>query len=206
MTCTATYSPTQADVDAYANNPVSGQLTNTAHVVGLSPANVSVTDDANAAVPANPSPQITLTKTPTPTTYESSGDVITYQFVATNTGNVTLTDVSILDDVTAFTGDGGALTAIAGCTTSNAASTNPTTLLPGETMTCAATYTVSQEDLDDGTVHNKADVTGTPPSGPAASATATADAAAIQSPGLSVNKVASLADGDGDGLADVGEV
>ena len=40
------------------------------------------------------------------------------------------------------------------------------TLLPGETMTCHATYDIDPQDLVECEVNNTAKVTGTPPEGP----------------------------------------
>ncbi|PWH81402.1 hypothetical protein DIS18_14835 [Algibacter marinivivus] len=44
-----------------------------------------------------PSPVLTLTKTADVETYDEIGDVITYTFVTTNTGNVTLNNVTVTD-------------------------------------------------------------------------------------------------------------
>ncbi len=83
------------------------------------------------------------------------GDEIVYTFTATNTGNQTLTDVSIADPL-----DG--LSALS-CTPGQ-----PTTLDPGAVLECTATYEVTQADLDAGAVCNTATATGTPPTGSAA--------------------------------------
>ncbi|MFI9631044.1 hypothetical protein ACIHCL_36975, partial [Streptomyces sp. NPDC052042] len=73
----------------------------------------------------------------------------------TNTGNVTLKDVKV--DEGEFTGHG---------------KLNPVncpkeaeSLAPGATVTCTAAYTVTQADVDAGTITNSAMATGTPPSG-----------------------------------------
>ena len=51
--------------------------------------------------PADQDPELTVTKTASPTTYDSVGDVITYTITVENTGNVTLDDVDVTDpDVT----------------------------------------------------------------------------------------------------------
>ena len=72
----------------------------------------------------------------------------------TNTGNVTLNPVSITDDH-----GRGRSAALA------------RTLAPQASMTCTATYTVSQADVDLGRVDNTATASGTPPAGAAVTAT-----------------------------------
>ncbi len=81
---------------------------------------------------------------------------MTYSFVATNTGNVTLSGVAITDQL-----DG--LWAL-DCNPATAA-----TLAPTDTLTCTATYAATQADVDAGTILNLATVTGTPPTGAAVS-------------------------------------
>ncbi|MFW0776066.1 DUF7507 domain-containing protein, partial [Paenarthrobacter nitroguajacolicus] len=71
-----------------------------------------------------------------------------------NTGNVTLTNVSITDPL-------AGLSALA-YTWPGAAGV----LLPGETVTATATYAITQADIDAGHVANTATTTGTPPTGP----------------------------------------
>ena len=58
-----------------------------------------------------------------------------------------------------------------------------TTLAPTETTTCTAVHTVTQADLDAGTVTNNATAGGTPAGGTLTPATDSATATATQTPG-----------------------
>ncbi|WP_445402506.1 DUF7507 domain-containing protein [Streptomyces sp. LE64] len=151
VTCTATYTVTQADVDA-------GSVSNTATATGVPPrGEPPVSPPSTVEVPQTPEPALTVVKSA-----ESEnpgklvlGEEIDYGFVVTNTGNVTLKDVKV--DEGEFTG-AGELSAVT-CP-SGAAS-----LVPGASVTCTATYTVTQADVDAGSIENTATGTGTPPSG-----------------------------------------
>nr|WP_304650995.1 SpaA isopeptide-forming pilin-related protein [Tessaracoccus sp. ZS01] len=171
--CSATYTVTQADLDA-------GSVDNTATTVGTPPEGENVTDTDDETVPATQSPAIELTKDADVATYDAVGDVITYTFVATNTGNVTLTDVVITDplpNLSALTCDPA----------------QPTTLAPGASMECSATYTVTQADLDNGSVDNTATTEGTPPAGEPVTDTDDETVPATQSPAISIVKTADVA-------------
>ncbi|WP_293787659.1 LPXTG cell wall anchor domain-containing protein, partial [uncultured Aeromicrobium sp.] len=148
VTATATYTLTQADVDA-------GSVDNVATASGQPPAGERVDDVDEVSVPIEAGPSIALVKTATLDAGAASkaGDTVTYTFEATNTGNVTLTDVSIADELEGLSdleyvwpGDEGVLA-------------------PGESVTATATYTLTQADIDRGEIVNHALATGTPPTG-----------------------------------------
>ncbi len=150
VTCTATYTVTQADVDA-------GSITNTATATGTPPSGPPPTSPpSTVTIPAPQNPALTLAKSATPTTVAAAGDTVTYHFLVTNTGNVTLAPVTVTEG--AFTGTGtlSPVTCPAGATS----------LAPGASVTCTATYTLTQADVDAGSVTNTATATGTPPAGP----------------------------------------
>ena len=149
VTCTATYTVTQADVDA-------GSVDNTVTVSGTpvpSGAVVTATDDLQIATDER-APSASLVKT-ADVTDPAPGDVVTYSFEVANTGNVTLTDVRVVDPLPGLSPvDCGAGTNLIA------------TLAPTDApITCTATYTVTQADVDRGGITNTATVTGTPPPG-----------------------------------------
>ncbi len=83
------------------------------------------------------------------------GDQITFSFLVVNTGSVTLHKVTIADQLVAPAGPAVTVT----CPT--------TTLAPGASMTCTSSaYTVTQADVDAGSVANMATAHGTTPQGP----------------------------------------
>ena len=158
-TCTASYTVTPADVTA-------GSKTNVATATGTGPANtcatppctVSGSGTTTVSAPSS-TPAISVVKRASPTTAGVIGQVIDYTIVGSNTGNVTLTNVSISDTKIA------ALTCIP---------VAPATLLVGEAITCTGSYTLSAADASLGSVTNIATGTGTPPSGPPVTGTGTA--------------------------------
>jgi uncharacterized repeat protein (TIGR01451 family)/LPXTG-motif cell wall-anchored protein len=173
-TCTATYDVTQDDLDA-------GSITNTATASGTSQGGTATSEPSTASVTATAAPGLTVVKSASPTTVATVGQMIAYSFLVTNDGNVTLTDVGI--DETAFSGT-GSLSAIT-CL--------DTTLAPEASTTCSASYAVTQDDLDAGSVTNTADAIGSTPSGSVVTSRdpSTASVAATQAPALTVQKSAS---------------
>jgi LPXTG-site transpeptidase (sortase) family protein len=110
-TCTATYNTTAGDVTAQ-----------------------SVTNTATAY--AGNIPAISVAKSASPTIFSSDGELINYSYTVTNTGNVTLNNITLDDDLAADE------------------SCPQTTLDPGASMVCTATYTTSLADLAAGFVTN----------------------------------------------------
>lgn len=167
--CTANYVITQADIDA-------GTLTN-----GASAAATGATTATDAVTIPGPAqaPGLTLAKAASPATFATVGQAITYTMTVRNTGNVTLTSVSITDPK---------LPALS-CTIA--------TLAPGASnASCIGTYSITQADIDAGTLTNTAGASGTRPGGGTVGATGTRTIAGpAENPGLTVSKTE--ADGSG---------
>jgi len=159
VTCTASYTVTAADV-------IAGSKTNVASATGTAPPNtcaappctVTGSGTITVSVPSS-APEIKVVKKASPTTAATIGQVIDYTIVGSNTGNVTLTNVSISD------------TKIPTLTCVPAA---PATLTVGQTITCTGSYTLTAVDASSGSVTNIATGTGTPPNGPPVTGTGTA--------------------------------
>ena len=171
LTCTGSHTVTQADLDA-------GAILNTANAAGKDPQGQPVVSPpASLTVPAVQNPHLALSKSASPMSYSQVGDVIVYTLVATNDGNVTLHAVSISDPAL------GTLT----CTPPQ-----PATLAPGDTLTCTGSHTVTQSDLDTGSLKNTAQASGAPPSGtPITSPPASVIVPAVQNPHLALTKTPS---------------
>ena len=130
ITCSASYTITQADLD-------SGSVKNIAQAT----VNGIDSNKDDETVTAEQSKTVSLVKTATPGTYSKVGDVISYSYDVKNTGNVTLTGpVTVTDDKATVTCPAG-------------------DLAPGATITCSASYTITQADLDSGSVKNIAQAT-----------------------------------------------
>jgi uncharacterized repeat protein (TIGR01451 family) len=170
-TCSATYHLTQTDVDA-------GHVANTATVSGTAPTTAVVTAQDSTDTSVAAAPAISLSKSAGTPTSQTAGATITYTFVVTNTGNVTLHAVAVNDPMV------GAVT----CPT--------TSLVPGASTTCTKTYTVTQADVDAGVVNNSASVSGTPPTGAPVTNTATTTTAITRSPAVTLKKTAGTASGN----------
>jgi LysM repeat protein len=145
VTCTADYVITQADLDR-------GSVINDAiaNVGGIDSNRDTVT------IKGDQKPGLALTKTATPTTYNIVGQSVTYTYVITNSGNVTLGPLqfTVSDD------------RINGGTSFNCGP-EAARLAPGETLTCDKVYSVSAADVDARSIVNKATATGVVTSLPA---------------------------------------
>jgi hypothetical protein len=138
-TYTATYVLTQANVNTAAG--VANGVSNTAASSARDPQNVAIAPTAStltATTTINSTPSLTIAKTSNLAGPLVAGNVVTFSYLVTNNGNVTITGVGITE--TAFNGTGGtgALTPTGGATT----------LAPGATTTFTASYTVTQNDVD----------------------------------------------------------
>ncbi len=152
----ATYALKLTDINA-------GQVQNTATTEGTDPygtvvndtSGTSTTNDTPTVVPLTSGPAIALIKTADTSALQSppqAGDIITYNFRVENTGNVTLTAVSITDPMLGGTVPGGPI-----------ASMDPGDV---DTLTFSATYALTLADMAAGEVVNTATAIGTPPTGP----------------------------------------
>ena len=138
VTCTATHVVTQAEVDA-------GSITNTGSVSGHT-AIGDVSASHEITVTLTRSKGVTIVKSSDATPDTGAGDIITYSYLVTNTGNVTITGLLVADPQL------GPVT----CTA---------TLAGGASVTCTATYVVTQADVDAGSITNTGTVTGTTTAG-----------------------------------------
>ncbi|WP_165930057.1 gliding motility-associated C-terminal domain-containing protein, partial [Flavobacterium caseinilyticum] len=150
-TITGIYTITQADKDA-------GKITNSALAVGKDPKGNDISDisgttidnDTPTVTPITQNPSIALVKTASVGGTGAVGDVITYTFAVTNTGNVTITNLVITDPLVGLI----------------IANSPIATLAPGATNnTVTGTYTITQTDKDAGKVTNSALAVGQNPNG-----------------------------------------
>ena len=147
LQCFASYPITQDDIDA-------GEVSNQATASGVVGCEVreQVTDDHQELIEQVAT--IELAKAGTLDMggdgIATPGDEITYVLTVTNSGNVTLTNVTLTDSVlAAFTCDGGV---------------HPIpTLAPAGSESCGGTYAITQVDIDAGFKENTADVTAEEP-------------------------------------------
>jgi uncharacterized repeat protein (TIGR01451 family) len=168
----ATLAPGATNTAAYTASHVisvadmnTGSFQNQATASGTPPTGPAVTDLSDddtptgndpTAVSLTPAPRIALLKTITTiadtnaNSVQDVGDTITYAFTVRNTGNVTLTNVTVTDPLAMVSG-----TAIA-------------SLAPGQSDTTSftAAHVLTQADMNAGFVDNTATATGTPPTGP----------------------------------------
>lgn len=136
-------------------------------------------------------PALTIDKSASVATYDAVGQVVNYRYLVTNTGNVTIRQpLTINDDVT----------------TDEACPAAPVSLAPGDTISCTASYTITQADLDHGFVTNVALATGKGPNNTdATSPTDTETVYAVQNPDVTLDKTGALNLG-ADGTANPGDV
>jgi len=137
--CTVNLTVAQADID-------NGQISNTAIVQATVPGSaVPITANGSVIVPGPPpAPALSILKTSTTVNFLAVGETIPYSYLVTNTGNITMTvPITVTDDRVNGAGDtvfcpplpvGG--------------------LAPLLSITCTATYDVTQPEFDAGSVSN----------------------------------------------------
>ena len=145
-TPTTTRTPTSTPTSTLTNTPTptstptntpTGTLTNTPTPTATptktpTPTSTSTSTPTPTKTPTvTPDPHLQLSKSAAPTTYSYAGQVITYTYVVTNTGNVTLSGPIIVTDdrLGAFP-----------CSTA-------TSLAPGASVVCTRNYVIQAGDL-----------------------------------------------------------
>jgi len=146
---TAPHAVRQADVDrgrVVGHTVASGQAPT---VGGVAPERTVSERSSSGTVTAARAPGLSVVKSATPTRVSRAGDRVSYSFVVTNTGNVTMSDIRVVDDLVAPAG--------------LACSAASQTLAPGDTLTCAAgQYVVTQADVRRGRIAGTTKVSGQP--------------------------------------------
>ncbi|MFY9182831.1 MAG: hypothetical protein WBJ45_14790 [Limnohabitans sp.] len=179
---TANHVVTQAEIDA--GSPIVNVATADSNQTGPD------TDDASVAVEQAPAISVdkaiaTITGGNGNTSADAAGDVLNYTVTVSNAGNVSLTDVVVVDALTGLNVTG-------------------VTLAPGESQTYLTSYVLTQQDLDsngggDGYVENTA-------TADSAQTNAVSDVEPIQvlpRPSLALNKsLVSIIGGNGNAVAD----
>jgi uncharacterized repeat protein (TIGR01451 family) len=156
----AQHALTQEDIDA-------GGVRNSALVETTAPDGTSVDDvsddgndtDGNSTddiveVNLQGTPDITMLKSlasGAPTPFDTVGQIIPFDFVVTNTGNITLTAAITISDPIIDAQQLGGVTCPA------------PPLAPTESITCTGSYSIEQADLDAGTLQNTATASVTQP-------------------------------------------
>jgi uncharacterized repeat protein (TIGR01451 family) len=134
--CTSQYIVTQADFDKGSVATIT-----TATVSGINSNAVNTT--LTKALPA----VLNLTKTASPVTFNQAGELITYTYIIMNSGSTTLGPAQFTVTDTGF------------ATPINCGNAE-TTIAPTATLTCTAVYTITQANVDAGSVSTSATASG----------------------------------------------
>ena len=172
-----------------ANSGISGNTnpvaTSATGAVTIPAAAVRVGADINCVFTnARAVPQLAVTKSANVASVSAAGAIITYTIAVNNTGNTTLTSISVTDPLGPVT-----------CPSSG--SNSITSLAPGGTENCTLTYTTPQSVLDsngggDGDIDNTASASATYNASPVA-ANGSTTVAVVVTPGLTIEKLANTA-------------
>ncbi|MEM8541991.1 MAG: hypothetical protein AAGF25_13640, partial [Pseudomonadota bacterium] len=158
---TATYTLSQADVDNSFG--ITNGVTNTASAGGTAPSSTIVTSpDSSATNTITGGTALTISKVASAPGFVAGnvqeapvGTVVTYTYVITNAGNVTIDDVGVVDvhngsgtpptpDNEQLTDDNGTV----GDSTDSVIDGNWEVLAPGDEISLTAQYVVTQADVD----------------------------------------------------------
>ena len=140
-------------------------------------------------VPTEQTNTLSVVKASPTVNYSAVGNTISYTYTVTDTGNTTLTNVSVTDNpVSPATGSSvpqcQSLTSPSGtCSGATVAS-----LAPSQVAHFTATYAVSQLDLNNGSVSDTSTANGTGPSGAVTAGSNEVTVPAVQTNTLSVVK------------------
>jgi gliding motility-associated-like protein/uncharacterized repeat protein (TIGR01451 family) len=202
----ATYVITQSDINV---GKVINQAKVTANVeIGKVISNLSDSDDSSligkndpTVTPLKQSKQLTLIKGGTLVGTGAVGDIIQYVFTVKNSGNVTVSNIDIDDLMISKT----------------PIVVTPSQLIPGQTGTASATYTITAADFAAGRVVNSAIVIGDAPDGSPVTDISDWDNPALpgpddptvviltRQPSIALIKTADFDDNNNDGRAEQGE-
>ncbi|MFV0253427.1 MAG: hypothetical protein ACK5H2_08825 [Beutenbergiaceae bacterium] len=186
LTCTATHTVTSADV-------LADEFRNTATATATAPVGPPVSASDDAVVPVTDLPALTLDKSGQWQDVDgdhrpSQGDRVVYELVVTNTGNVSLTDIDVED-----------------LSTLDEACPAPTTIYPGQSVTCTASHTLTWADIETGSLLNSATASGTHAPLAPVTASHSTQVELTRIAGLTLTKSGVLDDADTDGVLEAGE-
>src|SRR6266508_1869450 len=159
MTCTASHTVTQAAIDDAVN------LSNT----GIADSDQTGPAQDSLDIPIAQSASLSIDKSSTTTSITAAGQVVPYSYLVTNTGNVSLTGVTVTDSKADAPG----------------VSCPQTTLAVGANMTCTASHTVTQAEIDAGGNLSNTGIADSDQTGPAQDSL---DIPIAQSASLSIDK------------------
>jgi large repetitive protein len=138
-------------------NAAHATIDNTATAAGDYGGNPVLSDPASVSVDVAPAqPSLEVTKVASPDSNVAAGTTVTYTYTVRNSGNQTLTNVSLND---AHSGLGTAPVPLNEILSTDANTTNDstdavpndgvwTTLAPGDVITLTSTYIITQADVD----------------------------------------------------------
>ncbi|CAN0656221.1 large repetitive protein [Nitratireductor aquimarinus] len=186
-TFSARYDLTQSDIDA-------GDVTNTATVTGAAPDGTPVTDSASTTTHEEGTSKIVLDKSGVYVDANGNnrtdvGDRIQYSFRIKNAGSLTLSDITVTDNLVSVSGG-----------------TLPQLIVGDEdSTTFSAFHTLTQADLDRGEVVNTATASARDPHGHATNDTSEVTVSIDTEEAVSLAKSGRWVDANNNGVADLGD-